>query len=110
MVTVTCPLCVSEGGLKVTVEFGGRPVRPKFTGPAGGLLPMLTWNVNVPELPAGTVTVAFDVRFISRLAMVAVSVAVLLPRLFSLMPNKLAVFASIPGALAATVVLSVIGG
>ena len=77
-VMVTTPAWVRDDGVKETVVLAGKPATLKVADPGDGLVPKLTWNEYVAELPAVTVTLEFEVGLISIGRMIVGSDAVLL--------------------------------
>lgn len=105
---LTEPVWVTVTGLNVALEFGGRPLAVNVTAPT--LRVRLAVKLNVPTVPAVTVTGAFGVGVIVSGVMVVTSEELLFARLASLIPERLALLVMEGGTFAPTLTVSVIGG
>src|SRR5262245_55342336 len=112
MVKVTDPVCVTEDGLKVALEFCGKaPLRLNVTVPTGGLVTKLAVNVYAAGLPALTVTAVGPTGTIDTAGvMLVTSEAELLLGLASPIPATCVKFVTEVGAFCATLTVSVIAG
>ena len=97
--------------LRVALALGGTPVTKNVTVPAGGFEERFALKVNVAKLPALMLMVLDEVGVIATgWEIVALSEALLLLRLASLIPKTFAVFTIKPAAVKLTFAVTLMGG